>query len=117
MMRKHRGWGIGLLVACWAAGTLSLAADEHSPPYEPELLVVLPDAYPTPDALAIPPDGDLVVSCPNFADTSQPPALIKITPELEFQHWVTMPPMEETGRVAPMGIRDGIPTPAERGSD
>ncbi len=107
MIRTHACLGTGLLAAILAWGTLATAADSHSPPYEPELLVVLPEAYPTPDALAIHPGGDLVVSCPNFADTSQPPALIKITPELEVQHWVTMPPMEETGRAAPMGIAFG----------
>ncbi len=71
------------------------------------LLVTLPDSCPTPDAMAIDAEGNLVVSCPNFADPDQPPCFIKITPELEVKHWFNMPTFAETGRAAPMGFAFG----------
>lgn len=71
------------------------------------LLVTLPDSCPTPDGMAIDGDGNLVVSCPNYADPGKPACLIKITPDLEVKPWFTMPTYSETGRAAPMGFAFG----------
>lgn len=68
------------------------------------LLVTLPDSCPTPDGLAIDPEGNLVVACPNFADPSKPACLVKVTPDLQVKHWFNFPTLAETGRAAPMGI-------------
>ena len=38
----------------------------------PKLLATLPDFCPTPDGMAVAPDGQLVVACPNFGDQSKP---------------------------------------------
>jgi len=101
---------------CPAAGLLLmllLAASPAAGVEVPEhlqvsrLLVTLPDSCPTPDGMAIAPNGNLAVSCPNFADPSQPPCFIQVTPELEVKHWFTMPTFEETGRAAPMGFAFG----------
>ncbi len=82
-------------------------ADVPARPFTPRLLVTLPDTCPTPDGLAIDPEGNLVVSCPNYADPSKPACVIKVTPELEVKHWFTFPTLAETGRAAPMGIAFG----------
>jgi sugar lactone lactonase YvrE len=71
------------------------------------LLVTLPDSCPTPDGMAIDGDGNLVVSCPNYADPGKPACLIKITPDLEVKPWFTVPAYSETGRAAPMGFAFG----------
>jgi sugar lactone lactonase YvrE len=71
------------------------------------LLVTLPDSCPTPDGMAIDGEGNLVVSCPNYADPSKPPCFLKITPDLEVKKWFTMPVFAETGRAAPMGFAFG----------
>lgn len=35
-----------------------------------ELFKILPDYCPTPDGMAVAPNGDLILACPNFADCS-----------------------------------------------
>ncbi|MGL4292957.1 MAG: SMP-30/gluconolactonase/LRE family protein, partial [Bacteroidales bacterium] len=69
-----------------------------------ELFTELPDFCPTPDGMAIAPNGDLIVACPNFADITKPACLIRITPSGEINKWVEIPVLEETGWAAPMGI-------------
>ena len=71
------------------------------------LLVQLPDFCPTPDGLAIAPDGDLVVACPNYAGQFQKACLIKIGQENKVRKWVEVPPLAETGVACPMGIAFG----------
>ncbi len=73
----------------------------------PRLFAVLPDQCPTPDGMAIAPDGDLVVSCPNYADPTQPACLIKIGKDRKVRHWVNVPVLPETGVACPMGIEFG----------
>lgn len=69
-----------------------------------ELFAALPDYCPTPDGMAIAPDGDLVLACPNFGDLSKPACLIRITKSGEVSKWLDVPVLPETGRAAPMGI-------------
>lgn len=69
-----------------------------------ELFATLPDYCPTPDGMAIAPDGELVLACPNFADLSKPACLVRITKEGEISKWLDVPVLPETGRAAPMGI-------------
>ncbi len=42
------------------------------------LFVTLPDYCPTPDALAVAPDGSLTLSCPNYADKACPGVIVSI---------------------------------------
>lgn len=66
--------------------------------------VILPDYCPTPDGMAISPNGDLVVACPNFADRTKPACLIKISKDWSVKKWVDVPVLAKTGFSAPMGI-------------
>ena len=52
---------------------------ENTLPQKSELFVSLPDYCPTPDGMAIAPNGDLILACPNFADITQPACLMRIT--------------------------------------
>lgn len=72
-----------------------------------ELFVQLPDYCPTPDAFAIAPDGDLVMTCPNFADQSQGAWIVRIDQDRNVHQWLEAPVLAETGKAAPMGITFG----------
>lgn len=87
-----------------AASETSQAVAEQPVLQKSELFVELPDECPTPDGMAIAPDGDLVVACPNFADLSKPACLIRITPEGKVSKWIDVPVLAETGWAAPMGL-------------
>jgi len=83
-------------------------------PAKPELLVELPDYAVTPDGMAIAPDGDLVVACPNFASYakgSSTPAVagcfIRIGKDHKVHKLFDCPVLSETGRACPMGIEFG----------
>ena len=73
----------------------------------PCIFLKLPDYCPTPDGMAIAPDGSLVVACPNFKKPSQPGCLIKVDAHRVVQKWVDIPVLEKTGRACPMGIEFG----------
>ena len=68
-----------------------------------ELFMILPDDCPTPDGMAIAPNGDLILACPNFADLSKPACLMQITKEGKISKWMDVPVLPETGWAAPMG--------------
>jgi len=85
----------------WSAMALAAAAAT------PRLLVTLPDDCPTPDGMAIDPQGNLVVACPNFAEPGKPGCLIRIDRQLRVAKWVDVPVLAETGRACPMGIAFG----------
>ena len=100
------------LYGCFNSGTKSksvkeqnLSSSKTQPlPQKSELFMVLPDYCPTPDGMAIAPNGDLVLACPNFADISKPACLMRITPKGEIHKWLDVPVLPETGWAAPMGI-------------
>lgn len=71
---------------------------------KPELFTVLPEYCPTPDGMAIDQAGNLILACPNFADQSQPACLVKIDQNKQITKWFDVPPLNETGYAAPMGI-------------
>ena len=71
---------------------------------ETKLYTVLPDYISTPDGMAIDKKGNLVLSCPNFADPSQSGVIVKITPKGEVRHWFDVPVHPETGKARNMGI-------------
>lgn len=69
-----------------------------------KLFVKLPDYCPTPDAFDIAPDGSLTLSCPNFADRTQPGVLVRISKDGKVSKLIDVPVLEETGKSQPMGI-------------
>lgn len=73
-------------------------------PQQSELFLTLPDYCPTPDGMAIAPNGDLIVACPNFADQTQPACLIRVTKNGQITKWIDVPTLKESGYAAPMGI-------------
>ena len=68
------------------------------------LLAALPDGCPTPDGMAIAPDGALVVACPNYADQDKPACLIRLDSSGAVSKWIEVPVLGSTGVACPMGI-------------
>ena len=95
--------GLLLLVGCRS----NPATACHPGMQTAKLFVQLPSYCPTPDGLAIAPDGDLVVACPNYADQSQKACLIRIGRDHRVRKWVEVPPLPDTGVACPMGIAFG----------
>lgn len=97
------------LAAFLAAGNLAAGAakTDRSSGQTPKLFAKLPDACPTPDGMAIAPDGDLVVACPNYADQTKPACLLKIGKNRKVRVWVNVPVLPATGVACPMGIEFG----------
>ena len=81
--------------------------DGRSQRQTPEVFATLPESVSTSDGMAIAPDGDLVVACPNFADQSKPAVLLRIGMDRIPRVWVKVPPLAETGLACPMGIEFG----------
>lgn len=77
---------------------------ETTLPQESKLFAILPDDCPTPDGMAVAPNGDLILACPNFADITKPACLMRITKDGKITKWLDVPTLEVTGRAAPMGI-------------
>ncbi|MGL4941998.1 MAG: SMP-30/gluconolactonase/LRE family protein [Thermoguttaceae bacterium] len=102
-----------LLVCCIASFGANVIADEACctlPLQTPKLFVTLNDAYPTPDGMAIAPDGKLVVACPNYAEygnAAKPACLLKIDASGNVEKWFNVPTLPETGVACPMGIEFG----------
>lgn len=72
-----------------------------------KLFTLLPDYVCTPDGMAIDQEGNLIVSCPNYADTSMPGCILKIDKEKNIIKWIDVPVNEQTGCARPMGIAFG----------
>jgi sugar lactone lactonase YvrE len=79
-----------------------------------QLLVELPDFAVTPDGMAIAPDGDLLLACPNFASYAQgaskpsiPARFVKIGKDRKVRDLFECPVLAETGRACPMGVEFG----------
>jgi sugar lactone lactonase YvrE len=96
---------IGRTVLCAAFSLSCFAASDAQT--TSQLLVALPDFCPTPDGMAVDTAGNLVVACPNFADSEQPGCLIRIDSELNVSRLGDVPPLPETGKAYPMGIAFG----------
>ena len=74
----------------------------------PKLLALLPEEYvATPDGMEIDKDGNLIVSCPNFANMSLPSCVIRIDKEGNISKWFDVPLHEKTGEARSMGIAFG----------
>jgi sugar lactone lactonase YvrE len=108
-MKTVRRETLGLWVGVLLTALILLGGE-----IKPQLLVELPAYAVTPDGMAIAPDGDLVVACPNFASyakgaakPSVPACFIKIGKDGKVRKWFDSPVLAETGRSCPMGIEFG----------
>ena len=61
----------------------------------------------TPDGMAIDREGNLILSCPNFADLSMPSCVLKIDQDHHVKHWFDVPLNPYTGEARSMGIAFG----------
>lgn len=68
------------------------------------LFTILPEYINTPDGMAIDQYGNLVLSCPNYADTSTSGVVVKIDKDRKVTKWFDVPVLEETGVARNMGI-------------
>ncbi len=72
------------------------------------LFALLPEEYvSTPDGMAVDPDGNLVVACPNFADMNMKSCVLKIDKDRTIKKWFDVPVNEYTGEARAMGIEFG----------
>lgn len=69
-----------------------------------KLFALLPDYCPTPDALAIAPDGSLTLSCPNYVDNDMPPVLMRISPKAVINKLASIPGITDGTFARPVGI-------------
>lgn len=74
----------------------------------PKLFTLLPEEYvSTPDGMEIDKNGDMILSCPNFADMSMPSCICRINKEGHVTKWFDVPLNEETHEARCMGIAFG----------
>lgn len=74
---------------------------------QPDLFTILPDYISTPDGMEIDKQGNLVLSCPNYADPSMPGVVVKIDKDRNIRKWFEVPVLEKTGAARNMGIAFG----------
>lgn len=74
----------------------------------PKLFTLLPEEYcSTPDGMEIDRDGNLILSCPNFADLEMPCCILKIDKNLNITKWFDVPVNPKTGIARSMGLAFG----------
>ncbi len=100
--------GIAALL-CRCGG--SPAVKNAGAPQQAQLFVQLPDFAVTPDGMAVAPDGDLLLACPNFASYPKgatrpgvPARFVKIGKDRKVRDLFECPILAETGRACPMGV-------------
>ena len=75
--------------------------------FQPKLFALLDNYVNTPDGMAVAPDGELVLACPNYADQRTPGCLVRFNEKREGRKWVEVPPHPDTRLASPMGIEFG----------
>ena len=68
------------------------------------LFSILPEYICTPDGMEIDQKGNLVLSCPNYADDNISGCVVKLDREGHVAKWFDVPPHPETGVARNMGI-------------
>lgn len=72
---------------------------------KPKLFLTLPEEYVcTPDGMAIDRRGNLIVSCPNYADPKMSGCVVRIDKQKNVSKWFDVPVHEDTGLARNMGI-------------
>ena len=87
-------------------GDIDSGQAEAKPLKKTELLISLPlDLCNTPDAMTLLPDGNVVLSIPNFNDQTQPPLLMKITADNKVEKFYDLPTNPDTNEpFGPLGV-------------
>jgi len=71
----------------------------------PTLFTLLPEEYVcTPDSMTIDGKGDLILSCPNYADPNMSGCVVRIDKQKRISKWFDVPVHPETGVARNMGI-------------
>ena len=83
------------------------AADVAAPLAKAELFYKFPEFVNVPDGFCQAPWGDILLSCPNYADNSHPALILKITPDNQVRIWAVCPIDPATGVAGPMGMEFG----------
>ncbi|MDO4547612.1 MAG: SMP-30/gluconolactonase/LRE family protein [Clostridia bacterium] len=74
----------------------------------PKLFTLLPEEYvSTPDGMEIDKDGNLILSCPNFADMTMKSCVVIIDRDKNIRKWFDVPVNPKTGEARSMGIAFG----------
>lgn len=74
----------------------------------PKLFTLLPEEYvATPDGMTIDREGNLILSCPNFANMDLPSCILKITKDKQISKWFDVPVNPETHEARSMGLEFG----------
>lgn len=74
----------------------------------PRLFTLLPEEYvATPDGMTVDAAGNLILSCPNFANMALKSCILKITKERKITKWFDAPVNPETNEVRTMGLEFG----------
>lgn len=69
------------------------------------LFTILPEKWVcTPDGMEIDKNGDLILSCPNYADDNMSGCVLRITKDKKITKWFDVPVHPETGIARNMGI-------------
>ena len=68
------------------------------------LFAILPEYVCTPDGMEIDKNGDLILSCPNFADDNMAGCVVRIDKDKNISKWFDVPVDPETGIARNMGI-------------
>ena len=71
---------------------------------ESKLFSVLPEYICTPDGMAIDRHGNLVLSCPNYAEDAKSGVVVRLDRDGNVTKWFDVPVHPETGVARNMGI-------------
>lgn len=74
---------------------------------KPRLFLELPEKCNTPDGMTLAPDGNIILSCPNFNNDKFPGLLMMITPDNQLKEYYRLPMNPDTGKIGPMGLDFG----------
>ena len=73
-----------------------------------KLFTLLPEEWvSTPDGMTIDKHGNLILSCPNFANMDQRSCVLKITPDKQITKWFDVPLNPATNEARTMGLEFG----------
>lgn len=89
-----------------ACATSASAQNRNVPkPAQPKLFVELTGDYNTPDGMTLLPNGDVILSVPNYNDLSPGSFMVRITPDNKVSQFMKLPNHPETGKpVGAMGV-------------
>ena len=96
-MREAKRW---TCLVC-LAGLAMLAGCEATPKIS---AIVLPDQYNTPDGMCLAPDGNILLSMPNFNDPNYPAKVVKVDADDKISDVVTLTGAPGIGKAGPLGI-------------